>query len=123
MCITDCGWQRSAIDSRPPGYAQEAFAPVAPGRALVAIKPVAGLLCRANYLLFRLAIEPVFCLISAGPSHLARRLSGPAFARMRECAHVIKAEQPGDLRYMHLTVIEVTKCQIVPQLMKYFSEV
>src|SRR5580704_5536188 len=60
---------------------------------------------------------------SVACSHLARRLSGPAFASMRECAHVIKAEQPGDLRYMHLTVIEVTKCQIVPQLLKYFSEV
>ena len=61
--------------------------------------------------------------LSAGNSHLARRLSGPAFARMRECAHVIKAEQPGNLRYMHLTVIEIAKCQIVPQLLKYFSEV
>ena len=62
-------------------------------------------------------------LYSVACSHLARRLSGPAFARMRECAHVIKAEQPGDLRYIHLTVIEVTKCQIVPQLLKYFSKV
>ena|SRR6516165_1219541 len=66
---------------------------------------------------------PFVCSISAGPSHLARRLSGPAFARMRECAHVIEAEQPGDLRYMHLTVIEVTKCHIMPQLLNYFLEV
>src|SRR6266542_4398669 len=35
--------------------------------------------------------------ISAGYSHLARRLSGPALKRMRECAHLLKAEQPRNL--------------------------
>src|SRR6516162_5372022 len=63
------------------------------------------------------------CSISAGCSYLARRLSGPALERMRECAHIIKAEQPRDLGYMQLAVIEVTYCQIAPQLLKYFSEV
>src|SRR6516165_4240179 len=61
--------------------------------------------------------------ISAGCSHLARRLSGPAFACMRERAHLMKTEQPRDLGYMQLGVIEVTNCQIAPQLLKYFSEV
>ena len=38
--------------------------------------------------------------IGASCSHLPRRLSGPALACMRECAHLIKAEQPGNLGYM-----------------------
>jgi hypothetical protein len=37
------------------------------------------------------------CSISAGNPHLARRFSGPAPERMRECAHLMKAEQPRDL--------------------------
>src|SRR5215469_6444483 len=61
--------------------------------------------------------------ISAGCSHLARRLSGPALACMRECAHLMKAEQPRDLGYMQLAIIEVTNCQIASQLLKYFSGV
>src|SRR5258707_15393959 len=63
------------------------------------------------------------CSISAGNPHLARRLSGPALERMRECAHLMKAEQPRDLGYVQLAVIEVPNCQIAPQLLKYFSEV
>ena len=35
----------------------------------------------------------------------------------------MKTEQPRDLGYMQLAVIEVTNCQIAPQLLKYFSEV
>jgi hypothetical protein len=42
---------------------------------------------------------------------------------MRECAHLMKAEQPRNLGYMQLAVIKVTDCQIAPQLLKYFSEV
>src|SRR5262249_54047158 len=61
--------------------------------------------------------------ISAGCSQLARRLSGPALERMRECAHLMKTEQPRDLGYMQLAVIEVTNCQIAPKLLKYVSEV
>src|SRR5215468_8568970 len=63
------------------------------------------------------------CSISVGCSHLARRLSGPAFVCMRECAHLMKTEQPRDLGDMQLAVIEVTNRQIAPQLLKYFSEV
>jgi hypothetical protein len=47
------------------------------------------------------------CSISAGCAHLARRLSGPALERMRECAHLMKAKQPGNLGYMQLAVVEV----------------
>src|SRR5262244_670937 len=61
--------------------------------------------------------------ISAGCSHLAWRLSGPALACMRECAHLMKTEQPRNLGYMQLAIIEVTNCQITPQLLKYFGEV
>src|SRR5262249_51448404 len=61
--------------------------------------------------------------MSAGYPHLARRLSGPALERMRECAHLTKTEQPRDLGYVQPAVIEVTNCQIAPQLLKYFSEV
>jgi hypothetical protein len=62
-------------------------------------------------------------LVSVGCSHLTRRLSGPALECMRECAHLVKAEEPGNFGYMQLAVIEVTHCQIMPQLLKYFSEV
>src|SRR5262249_42655696 len=55
--------------------------------------------------------------ISANCPHLARRLSGPALECMRECAHLMKAEQPRDLGYMQLAVIEVTNSQIAPQLL------
>src|SRR5215831_3567908 len=61
--------------------------------------------------------------ISAGCSHLAWRLSGPTFACMRERADLMKTEEPRDLGYMQLAVIEVTNCQIAPQLLKYFSVV
>src|SRR5215467_2199817 len=63
------------------------------------------------------------CSKSAGCSHLARRLSGPALACMRERADLMKTEQPRDLGYVQLAVIEVTNCQIASQLLKYFSEV
>ena len=46
--------------------------------------------------------------ISAGSSHLPRRLSCPALVCMRECAHVTKAEQPRNLGYVQLGIIEVT---------------
>jgi hypothetical protein len=42
-----------------------------------------------------------------GSPHLARRLTGPALECMRECAHLMKAEQPRNLGYMQLLVIEV----------------
>jgi hypothetical protein len=38
--------------------------------------------------------------LRAGCSQLARRLSGPSLACVRECAYLTKAEQPGNLRYM-----------------------
>ena len=63
------------------------------------------------------------CSISDGCSHLPRRLSGPALERMRECAHLMKTEQPRDLGDMQLAVVEVTNCQIAPQLLKCFREV
>src|SRR5262249_49630324 len=66
---------------------------------------------------------PYIWSISAGCSHLTRRLSGPALERMRERADLMKTKQPRDLGYMQLAVIEVTNCQIAPQLLKYFSEV
>src|SRR4029077_13295287 len=56
-------------------------------------------------------------------SYLARRLSGPALERMRECAHLTKAEQPSNLGYMQLAVIDIMNCEIVAQLLKYLSEV
>ena len=49
-----------------------------------------------------------------GSTHLARRLSGPPFERMRECTHLVKAEQPRNLGYMQLGVIKVSIRQIVP---------
>ena len=42
---------------------------------------------------------------------------------MRERAHLTKTEQPRDLGYMQLAIIELTNCQIAAQLLKYFSEV
>src|SRR5437016_6016703 len=62
------------------------------------------------------------CSKSAGSPHLARRFSGPAPEGMRECAHLMKAEQPRNFRYMQLAIIEVPNHQIAPQLLKYFSE-
>jgi hypothetical protein len=53
----------------------------------------------------------------AGYPHLTRRLSSPALACVRECAHLMKAEQPRNFRYMQLAVIEVTNRQIAPQLL------
>src|SRR5262249_13527947 len=61
--------------------------------------------------------------ISAGCSHLPRRLSSPALVCMRECAHLTKAEQPRNLRHRQLGVIEVTNCQVAPHVLKYFSKV
>src|SRR5262249_18107292 len=61
--------------------------------------------------------------LSGGCPHLARRLSSPPLECMRECAHLVKAEQPRNLRYMQLAVIKVTNRQIAPQLLKYFGEV
>src|SRR5262249_14276895 len=60
---------------------------------------------------------------SAGCPHLPRRLSGPAPACMRECAHLSKAEHPRNLGHMQLAVVEVTNRQIASQLLKNFSEV
>src|SRR5215813_5921878 len=68
-------------------------------------------------------MQPMACSTRAGCPHLARRLSGPALECMRECAHLMKTEQPRDLGYMQLAVIEVTNRQIAPQVLKYFSEV
>jgi hypothetical protein len=68
------------------------------------------------------ALMPQF-VMRVGCPHLAWRLSGPALACMRECAHLMKTEQPRNVGYMQLAVIEVTYRQIVPQLLKYFSEV
>src|SRR5262245_22956086 len=48
------------------------------------------------------------CSISVGRSQLARRLSSPSLKCMSECAHLMKAEQPRNLGYMHLAVVEVT---------------
>src|SRR5215471_14355156 len=59
----------------------------------------------------------------AGCPQLARRLSGPSLECMRECAHLMKAEQPRNLGHVQLAVIKVTNGQIAPQLLKYFSEV
>src|SRR5258708_25917572 len=42
---------------------------------------------------------------------------------MRECAHLMKADQPRNLGYMQLAVIKISHCQITPQLLKYFGEV
>ena len=57
--------------------------------------------------------------LSGGCPHLAGRLSSPPFECMRECTHLVKAEQPRNLRYMQLRVIKVTNRQIAPQLLKY----
>src|SRR5262245_37012310 len=42
---------------------------------------------------------------------------------MRERAHLMKTEQPRNLGYMQLAVVEITNCQIASQLLKYFREV
>src|SRR6478672_5439241 len=42
---------------------------------------------------------------------------------MGERAHLMKAEQPRNLGYMQLAVVEVTNRQIAPQLLKDFGEV
>jgi len=62
-------------------------------------------------------------LISAACPNLTRGLSGPALECMRKSAHLLKAEQPRNLGYMQFAVIKVTNRQIVPQLLKYLSEV
>jgi hypothetical protein len=46
--------------------------------------------------------------IRAGCPHLAGRLSGPTFERMRECTNLLKTKQPRNLGYMQLAVIKVT---------------
>jgi hypothetical protein len=61
--------------------------------------------------------------LSAGCSHLARRLSGPALERVREGADLVKAEQPRDFRYMQLPVLKVSNREVLPQILKYFAEV
>ena len=61
--------------------------------------------------------------LSTSCPHLARRLSCPALERIRECAAPREAEQPRDLRYMQLAVVEVTDCKIATQVLKYFTEV
>jgi hypothetical protein len=48
------------------------------------------------------------CSIGVGRSQLARRLSSPSLECMSECAHLMKAEQPRNLGYMHPAVVEVT---------------
>src|SRR5215467_8892426 len=68
-------------------------------------------------------VEEARYSISAGCSHLARRLSGPAPACMRECAHLSKPEHPRNLGCMQLAIVEVTNRQIASQLLKYLSEV
>src|SRR5262249_40597046 len=68
-------------------------------------------------------VEEARYSISVGWSHLTWGLSGPALERMRECAHLMKAEQPRDFGNMQLAVIEVSNRQIAPQLLKYFGEV
>src|SRR6516162_11742684 len=62
----------------------------------------------------RLAEVSGICSLSAGCPHLPRRLSSPSLECMRECTHFVKAEQPRNLGYMQLTVIEVTNRQIAP---------
>src|SRR5262245_59729047 len=42
------------------------------------------------------------CLIGIGRSQLAWRFASPSLECMSECAHLMKAEQPRNLRYMHL---------------------
>ena len=48
------------------------------------------------------------CSIGVGRSQLAWRLSSPPLECMSECTHLMKAEQPRNLGYMHLAVVEVT---------------
>jgi hypothetical protein len=56
----------------------------------------------------RLAEVSGICSLSAGCPHLPGRLSSPPLECMRKCTHLIKAEQPRNLGYMQLAVIEVT---------------
>jgi hypothetical protein len=42
---------------------------------------------------------------------------------MRECTHLVKAQQPRNLGYVQLGVTKVLNGKIAPQLLKYFSEV
>src|SRR5262249_48433689 len=55
--------------------------------------------------------------------HLARRLAGPAPEGVRECADLMKAEQPRNLGHVQVAVIEVANGQIAPQLLKYVGEI
>src|SRR5262245_23275246 len=50
------------------------------------------------------------CSIGASCPHLARRLARPALVCVREGAHLMKTEQPRNLGYMQLAVLEVTDC-------------
>src|SRR5262245_30833513 len=50
----------------------------------------------------------VFSQLGVGRSQLARRLSSPSLECISECAHLMKTEQPRNLGYMHLAVVEVT---------------
>src|SRR5262245_45503257 len=63
------------------------------------------------------------CSIGVGRSQLARRFSSPPLECVSECAHLVKAEQPRDLRYMHLAVVEVTNRQIAPEVLEYLAVV
>ena len=61
--------------------------------------------------------------LSGGCPHLAGRLSSPPLECARECAHLVKAEQPCNLGYVQLGVIKITNRQIAAQLLKYLGEV
>jgi hypothetical protein len=71
------------------------------------------------------ALHPIKTAHSTSPHgpHLAWRVSGPTFARMCECAHLLKTEQPRDCGYMQFAVIEVADRQIAAQALKNLSEV
>jgi len=56
-------------------------------------------------------------------SHLTRRLSSPALACVRECAHLMKAEPATQFSIHAACGHRVPNGQIAPQLLKYFSEV
>src|SRR6266508_5321554 len=80
-------------------------------------------LARHRLCVFALNHRRIECSKGGGCPHLTRRLSSPALACVRECAHLMKFEQASIFRYMQLAVIEVPNGQIAPQLLKYFSEV
>src|SRR5262245_49839254 len=63
------------------------------------------------------------CSIGVGRSQLARRLSSPSLECMSESAHLMKAQKPRNLGYMHLAVVEVTNRQIAPEVLKYLTVV